>query len=90
MTEMKYLNPPEWDDSLNVDVADYEAKMELLRKLNEETGDIGKALENSQYIDSGIKKCIGILLDSLEDYNLELERRIEELRQSLIERGVEV
>lgn len=90
MTEMKYLNPPEWDDSLNVDVVDYEAKMDLLRKLNKETGDIGKALENSQYIDSGIKKCIGILLDSLEDYNLKLERRIEELRQSLIERGVEI
>ena len=90
MTETKYLNPQEWDDSLNVDVADYESKMYLLRKLNKETEDIGKALENSLYIDSGIKKCIGILLDSLEDYNIKLERRIEELRQSLIERGVEV
>lgn len=90
MTETKYLNPPEWDDSLNVDTADYEAKMDLLRNLNKETEDIGKALENSQYIDSGIKKCIGILLDSLEDYNIKLERRIDELRQSLIERGVEI
>lgn len=90
MTETKYLNPPEWDDSLNVDVADYEAKMDLLRNLNEETDNIGIAIENSHYIDSGIRKCIGILLDRLKDDNIKLESRIENLRQSLIERGVDV
>ncbi len=90
MTEARYLSPPEWDEQLNADAADYESKVCLLRRLNEETDAIGEALENALHIDAEIKKSIGILLDSLVDCNLALETRVEALRDRLENRGVRV
>lgn len=90
MTEAQYLSPPEWDEQLNADVADYESKTRLLKRLKEETDAIGEALENALCIDAGIKKSIGILLDSLIDCNLALESRVEALRGRLETQGIEI